>query len=101
MLQVVPIEQHESKKWVNKFPKRNRQGRPQCNDEMKKQLSLAGKQGYTFTQLLTDFHLLLFLSDFLDQNDMMKICESVGKERELDEGYKIIISSMAGIDAGF
>eukprot|EP00520_Triparma_pacifica_P016049 CAMPEP_0118660144 /NCGR_PEP_ID=MMETSP0785-20121206/15507_1 /TAXON_ID=91992 /ORGANISM="Bolidomonas pacifica, Strain CCMP 1866" /LENGTH=172 /DNA_ID=CAMNT_0006553333 /DNA_START=101 /DNA_END=616 /DNA_ORIENTATION=- len=90
MLQVVPIEQHESDKWVNKFPKRNRQGRPQCNDEMKKQLALSGKQGYTFTQLLTDFHLLLFLSDFLDQNDMMKICDSVGKGKELDEGYKII-----------
>jgi len=68
---------------------------------MKKQLSLAGKQGYTFTQLLADFHLLLFLSDFLDHSDMSKICDAVGKGRELDEGYKIIISSMAGIDGGF
>ena len=101
MLQVVPIQQHEGVKWLGMFPKRNRQGRPQCHDEMKKQLSLSGKRGYTFTQLLTDFHLLLYLSDFLDPSDMEKICKSVRDESDIDDGYKIIIASMAGIDNAY
>ena len=70
---------------------------------MKRQLSKSGQSGWTFVDLLSDFALLLYLCKFLDvQTDMAKICESV-KDREilLDDGYKIIISSMAGMDGSY
>lgn len=37
---------------------------------MRTQLSMAGKSGWTFVDMLSDFHLLLFLTDFLDMNEV-------------------------------
>lgn len=71
---------------------------------MKRQLSKSGTSGWTFVDLLSDFALLLYLCQFLDvKTDMAKICASV-RDREnipLDDGYKLIISSMAGMDSSY
>eukprot|EP00591_Stephanopyxis_turris_P003398 CAMPEP_0195517380 /NCGR_PEP_ID=MMETSP0794_2-20130614/10628_1 /TAXON_ID=515487 /ORGANISM="Stephanopyxis turris, Strain CCMP 815" /LENGTH=404 /DNA_ID=CAMNT_0040646177 /DNA_START=353 /DNA_END=1567 /DNA_ORIENTATION=+ len=103
-LTLVPIEQHDSEMFVCQFPKANRDhGVAQTHDEMKRQLSKSGSQGWNFIDLLSDFGLLLFLSNFLDfATDMPKICKSVvNRDVPLDEGYKIIIASMAGMDGSY
>ncbi|KAL7484512.1 hypothetical protein ACHAW6_010159 [Cyclotella cf. meneghiniana] len=105
-LTVVPIHRYQSEMFVSMFPRANRaydDRGGQSHEEMKRQLSKSGQSGWTFVDLLSDFALLLYLCKFLDvQTDMAKICESV-KDREilLDDGYKIIISSMAGMDGSY
>lgn len=105
-LTLVPIHGYQSDMFVTQFPFANRpfddRGQ-QTHDEMKRQLTKSGQAGWTFIDLLSDFALLLYLCKFLDvSQDMPKICESV-KDREvlLDDGYKIIISSMAGMDGSY
>jgi hypothetical protein len=39
MLSTVPIKMHGDSKFLSTFPKRNRDGRPQTHDEMRKQVS--------------------------------------------------------------
>jgi len=104
-LTVVPIHSYQSDMLVAMFPRANRamDNRIQTHDEMKKQLSKSGTAGWTFIDLLSDFALLLYLCQFLDvKTDLPKICESV-KDREvpLDDGYKIIIASLAGMDGAY
>ena len=105
-LTVVPIHRYQSEMFVNMFPRANRaydDRGGQTHEEMKRQLSKSGQSGWTFVDLLSDFALLLYLCKFLDvKTDMAKICESV-KDRDvpLDDGYKIIISSMAGMDGSY
>ena len=65
-LNTVPIEQHESAKYVHDFPRANRDGVMQTWDDVKRQLGRAGGQGFTYVDVLSDFHLLLFLTAFLD-----------------------------------
>eukprot|EP00640_Fibrocapsa_japonica_P001471 CAMPEP_0113944174 /NCGR_PEP_ID=MMETSP1339-20121228/30681_1 /TAXON_ID=94617 /ORGANISM="Fibrocapsa japonica" /LENGTH=415 /DNA_ID=CAMNT_0000949261 /DNA_START=206 /DNA_END=1453 /DNA_ORIENTATION=+ /assembly_acc=CAM_ASM_000762 len=100
-LTVVPIEQHESERFVCMFPASNRDGLPQTRDQLKAQLQKVGQRGWTLVDLLADFHLLLFLTAFLDmQHDIPRICQSiVDKEVPLDEGFKLIIGSLAGLDS--
>ena len=104
-LTVVPIVQHTSEMFVSQFPKMNRDldDRQPSHDELKKQLSKSNTAGWTFVDLLADFSLLLYLCKFLDmQNDIPKICESVvNRDRPLDDGYKLIIASMAGMDSAY
>lgn len=103
-LTVVPIVQHSSDTLVSQFPKANRDHdtRQQTHDEMKKQLSQSGSAGWTFIDLLSDFSLLIYLSQFLDPPDMAKICESVAnRDIPLNDGYKIIIAGLAGMDAAY
>ncbi|KAL7529881.1 hypothetical protein ACHAWF_003199, partial [Thalassiosira exigua] len=104
-LTLVPIHGYQSDAFVSKFPRANRayDDRAQTHDEMRKQLSKSGQSGWTFVDLLSDFALLLYLCKFLDvKTDLPKICHSV-KDREvpLDDGYKIIISSLAGMDGSY
>ncbi len=106
-LTLVPINAYQTDTFVSMFPRANRAyygDRAQTHEEMKRQLSKSGKSGWTFVDLLADFALLLYLCQFLDvKTDMAKICESV-KDREnvpLDDGYKLIISSMAGMDSSY
>lgn len=105
-LTLVPINAYQSDMFVSMFPRANRafDDRAQTHDEMKRQLSKSGQAGWTFIDLLSDFALLLYLCKFLDvKTDMPKICQSV-KDREnvpLDDGYKIIITSMAGMDGSY
>ena len=60
----------------------------------------AGKEGWSLQDLLADFHLLLFLCDFLDmQYDIPQLCRSVmQRDLPLDDGYQLIIRSVAGMD---
>lgn len=107
-LTVVPIVSHTSETFVSKFPKDHRdvltlEDRKPSKDELKRQLSLSGTAGWTFVDLLADFHLLIYLSQFLDINaDMPKICTSiVDRDVPLPDGYKIIITSIAGMDGSY
>ena len=85
--------------YLSTFPKRNRDGRVQTHDEMRKQLSKSGTNGWTYTDLLTDAQLLLYLCDFLDvEGDVKNICKSIVGKRAVDDGYQMIISSMAGLE---
>ena len=61
-LAVVPIEQHESTQFVAMFPFSNREGEPQTWDHVKRQISKAGSQGFTYVDVISDFQLLLFLT---------------------------------------
>lgn len=104
-LTVVPIVQHTSEVFVSQFPRINRDldDRAPSKDEMKRQLSKSGTAGWTFVDLVSDFNLLIYMTEFLDiRADFPKICQSV-KDREvpLDDGYKIIIASMAGLDGAY
>ncbi|CAM9988152.1 unnamed protein product, partial [Choristocarpus tenellus] len=65
-LSTVPIEQHDSARFVHDFPRANREGVVQTWNDVKRQLGRAGSQGFTYVDLLSDFHLLLFLTQFLD-----------------------------------
>jgi nuclear protein localization family protein 4 len=104
-LTVVPIVQHTSEIFVSQFPKANREldDRTPSHDELKRQLSKSGTAGWTFIDLLSDFNLLLYLAKFLDVNaDFPKICQSVvDRSVPVDDGYKIIITSMAGVDGAY
>lgn len=105
LLTVVPIVQHTSETFVSQFPKMNRDwdDRTPSKDELKRQLSKSGSSGWTFMDLLSDFNLLIYLSKSLDVNaDFPKICQSVvNRDVPLDDGYKIIIASMAGLDGSY
>jgi nuclear protein localization family protein 4 len=104
-LTLVPIVQHTSELFVSKFPKANRDldDRTPSHDELKRQLSKSGTAGWTFIDLLSDFNLLIYLSKFLDVNaDFPKICQAVvDRSVPLDDGYKIIITSMAGVQGAY
>ncbi|GKY92445.1 hypothetical protein MPSEU_000215000 [Mayamaea pseudoterrestris] len=104
-LTVVPIVQHTSDKVICDFPRLNREvdTRHPSHDEMKKTLSKSGSAGWTFTDRLADFNLLIYLADFLDiKSDMPNIIASImDKSVKLDDGYKLIIKSMAGIDGAY
>ena len=105
-LTLVPINGYQSDTFVSMFPRANRayDDRAQTHDEMRRQLSKSGQSGWTFVDLLSDFALLLYLCKFLDvRTDMPKICASVSDRENvpLDDGYKIIISSMAGMDGSY
>jgi len=104
-LTVVPIVQHASEVFVSEFPGANREhdGREQSHGEMKRQLEKSGTAGWTFIDLLADFNLLIYLCKYLDvETDLAKICESiVDRDVPLNEGHKLIIASMAGLDGNY
>ena len=104
-LTVVPIVQHTSETFVAEFPRCNRDldDRTPSHDEMKRQLSKSGTAGWTFVDRLADFNLLVYLAQFLDLNaDYPKICASIADRTvPLDDGYKLIIKSMAGMDGAY
>lgn len=94
------IEQFESDFLVQSFPKANRIDVQQSREDIKKQLSLEGQKGWTLNALLADFHMLLYLTEFLGINDdIPALCRSaVDKEIPIDEGYKVLLRSIAGLD---
>lgn len=83
----VPVKQHESTKLRASFPKENRLI-PQTRDDLK--AVLAQKQD------LMDFSLLLFLSSFPAIFDFLP--SLIADPYNLDEGYRLILYSFAGLD---
>jgi nuclear protein localization family protein 4 len=102
---VVPIVQHTSELLIQDFPKLNRDhdNRTPSQDELKRQLSKSGTAGWTLIDVVADFSLLLYLAQFLDVNtDFPKICASiVHRDLPLDDGYKLIIAGIAGMDGSY
>ena len=102
---VVPIAQHTSEMLVADFPRANRdlQEKVPSNDEMRRQLNKAGQSGWTFVDRLADFNLLIYLSQFLDMSaDFPKICASIAdRSVPLDDGYKLIIKGLAGMEGSY
>lgn len=101
---VVPIAQHTSPTLIAEFPRANRDvdDRTPSSDEMRKQLQKSGTAGWTFEDRLSDFNLLVYLSDLLDVNaDLPKICAAIQNKQPIDDGYKILIKSMAGMNGSY
>lgn len=102
---VVPIVQHTSQTLIAEFPRFNRgiDERTPSHEAMKRQLQKSGTAGWTFEDRLADFNLLIYLCQFLDIDaDFPKICASiVDRSIALDDGYKLIIKSMAGMDGSY
>lgn len=50
--------------------------------------------------LLSDFHLLLYLTEYLGlKDDIPLLCRSVAdREIPLDEGYRLLLRSIAGME---
>lgn len=88
-------------RFSSNFPRLNRSPMElQTRENLKEELMKVGKAGWTFKQVLADFHLLVYLSEFMDMStDMVVICNAIiNEEVVLEEGYQLIIRSIAGID---
>eukprot|EP00624_Nannochloropsis_granulata_P007625 evm.model.NODE_8764_length_1514_cov_34.077278.1 len=96
----VPVGSEESKLFLPKFPKWNRLDELPDAKAMAAQLSQAGKAGWRFVDLLGDFHLLLFLAEFLEMSEMEVVCASVRDKENvpLGEGHVALIRAIAGMD---
>eukprot|EP00210_Caulerpa_lentillifera_P004794 g4576.t1 len=77
------------------FPVENRQF-PQKRSDLKQLLS-SSRSGMSYTKLLADFHVLLYLADKLELSDLMKICESIRSNSPILEGYQFLIDSIAEV----
>ncbi len=66
---------------------------------MKAQLAQAGKSGWTLTDLLADFHLLLFLTDLLGMDEVKVVARSVvDRGVPLGEGHVDLLRAIAGME---
>ena len=99
-LVTVPIASFDSDFLVSKFPYSNRIDTMATRDDVKTQMMQVGREGWTLAALLADFQLLLFLTDILDPKDDIPIlCRSIcDREIPLDEGYSLILRSIAGME---
>lgn len=72
---------------------------PNVND-LKKILSLYKRDGWNFYEdLLCDINLLLFISQFLSiEEDLKIICDSLLHKESINEGYILLLRSIAGLD---
>lgn len=95
----VPITQYDSEFLVSKFPRANRIDSMATRDDLHSQLQQVGREGWTMVQLLADFQLLLWLTDYLDiKTEISMICKSIcDREIPLDEGYTLLLRSIAGM----
>jgi len=76
------------------FPVENRKKKATLQEHVRRTLEKFLQQGFPLLLLLSDFHLLLFLTNFLD---LPTICEitSIVKERiTIPEGYSLLITSL-------
>ncbi len=105
-LAVVPIVQHDNALFTSSFPRVNRDegglllSQMPSKEALKTQVLGAGKGGWTLLDKLADFQLLIYLSRFLAlETDLKNVCVSVlHREIPLDEGYQLIVRSLAGIE---
>ncbi|ETV74084.1 hypothetical protein H257_11390 [Aphanomyces astaci] len=91
---VVPVQPYESALHCE-FPPLHREGSMRTRSMLKQILH---KYGRDYKAALRDFHLLVFLADFLDLHaDIPVICHALlNEDVPLDEGYKVLIDSVAG-----
>ncbi|KAI9920708.1 hypothetical protein PsorP6_000049 [Peronosclerospora sorghi] len=91
---VVPVVPHDSPLRCE-FPKMNREGSHPNLAALKAQLQKYRSEPYA--KRISDFQLLVFLSNFLDiQTDIISICQAVRDQNNpLDSGYSILIDSVA------
>jgi len=90
----VPIRAHEG--WLRSaFPVESRELAPQSVGHM----AAALDTGMPFYRRVSDFHLLLFLSNMLDMDvDMPRLAAAVAQQRELtadEDGYRLMIEAFA------
>ncbi|ACI65885.1 predicted protein [Phaeodactylum tricornutum CCAP 1055/1] len=104
-LTVVPIVQHTSETFVADFPRANRDldDTAPNKDALTRQLRQAGSNGWTLVDRLADFNLLIYLKSSFDfQSDFPKICAAIAnRDIPLDDGYKLLIASLAGLDGAY
>jgi len=90
----VAVQQHTSDLSCD-FPKYNRE-----KETARSQLAahLQDKGNKPFKERITDFQLLIFLTEFLDiGQEMPAICQAVAnKDIPVEEGYQMIIESLCG-----
>ena len=83
------------------FPPCNRAS-GQSGDDLRRAIEQVGKQGWSLLDVLSDFHLLLFLASTgaLDMaDDLPAICRSVvDRATPIGEGHSLLIRSLAGLD---
>lgn len=95
------ITKFDSPHFRSAFPPCNRTA-AQSGDDLKRSIEQVGRQGWTLLDVLSDFHLLLFLASTgaLDMgDDMPSICRSVvDRVTPIGEGHTLLIRSLAGLD---
>lgn len=100
-LNLVPVKGCTSDLFISDFPRNNRIGVTQSREDLKKQISKADTKGWKLQQLLGDFQLLLYLTQFLDlKSDLVPICNAIlspDKSIPITEGHALIIRSLAGM----
>lgn len=83
------------------FPVENREQAPIQPSDLS--LCLAKNQDEPFIKRISDFHLLLYISNILDMDaDMPLLCNAVREQRELseeEEGYRLMIEAIARSDS--
>ncbi|EME30742.1 Nuclear protein localization protein 4 [Galdieria sulphuraria] len=97
----VPIKDHHSWLKNNNFPVENREQAPVQPSDLS---SCLGKSlDEPFIRRISDFHLLLYISNVLDMDgDMPLLCNAVREQRELtdeEEGYRLMIEAIANADS--
>uniref|UniRef100_A0A6T6CG35 MPN domain-containing protein n=1 Tax=Compsopogon caeruleus TaxID=31354 RepID=A0A6T6CG35_9RHOD len=95
-LVTIPIRDHES--WLRTaFPVENRELRPQAPSDV--QESIRKASDLPFYRRISDFHLLLFLSNLFDTDtDMRCLGDIVREQREPNEhedGYRVLVESIS------
>jgi nuclear protein localization family protein 4 len=94
-LVTVPILDHDGSLRCG-FPVENRLHPIQTTEDLADAVKNAGG-GEAYAERLRDFHLLLFLAKHLDLNDLGVIASAAREGTEIQEGYKLIIDSIAGL----
>ncbi|GJQ11792.1 hypothetical protein GpartN1_g3583.t1 [Galdieria partita] len=97
----VPIKDHHSWLKNNNFPVENREQAPIQPSDLSS--CLAKSLDEPFIRRISDFHLLLYISNVLDMDtDMPLLCNAVREQRELaeeEEGYRLMIEAIANADS--
>lgn len=89
----VPIKTMESSWLISGFPVENRSLRPQRGGDVSVAIA---KTDVPYYKRISDFHLLLYLTrTFGVDSDMPSIVACIKAEADLEEGYKLMIQSIA------
>jgi nuclear protein localization family protein 4 len=93
LVTVVPIMDHAGP-LATAFPVENRLT-GQTNDELRAVLSKAAAA--PFAKRIADFHLLLYISPMLGEEDLQMLCEAVRTGGAVSDGHALLINAIAGI----